>query len=217
MVLIMFGAPGVGKGSQAAVLSGTFQIPHISTGGIFRENVANETTLGKIAKSYMDRGALVPDEITIDIIMGRVLQNDCRNGFILDGFPRTLFQAKHLDELLAEHSFPVNAIINITLEDELIISRLSGRRVCPSCNLVYHLEHNKPSRAERCDRCNGTLIQRADDTETTIRKRLEIYHDQTKSLLAYYRTVHPVFDIESQSEISETTKHIFEALEIPVS
>ncbi len=212
MVLIIFGAPGVGKGSQANILSNTLQIPHISTGDIFRENVSNGTELGRIVKGYMDQGALVPDNITISLIMDRIRKDDCTKGFILDGFPRTMSQAEHLDTMLIQAAININAIVNIILDDDEIISRLTGRRICPSCNLVYHLKYKKPVHPGRCNKCKNRLVQREDDTESTIYKRLRIYHAQTESLLSYYRNVHMVFDVKSQAEITETTKHIFDAL-----
>jgi len=214
MVLVVFGAPGVGKGSQATVLSKTLHIPHISTGDIFRENVSNETDLGRIVKVYMDQGSLVPDEITINLIMDRIRKGDCINGFILDGFPRTLSQAEHLDDVLKKEAWSIDAIINICLADDKIIARLTGRRVCPSCNLVYHLLHRKPDRAGKCNHCKTMLVQRDDDTEATIRKRLQVYHTKTKALLAYYRKTHTLFDIESREDISDTTSQIFDALDI---
>ncbi len=212
MIIVMFGAPGVGKGSQASVLSNALGIPHVSTGDIFRENIERGTELGLLVKGYTEQGALVPDELTIGLIMDRILQDDCARGFILDGFPRTLAQAENLDALMASRNLKIDAIINISLEDEQIVARLSGRRICPSCNLVYHLEHKRPERADRCDRCKRQLVQRSDDTKATITKRLEIYHDRTKSLLSYYRGTHRVLDIVSQQDISETTRRIRNAL-----
>lgn len=214
MVLVMFGAPGVGKGSQASVLSKVLHIPHISTGDIFRENVAKETSLGLIAKAHMDTGSLVPDDITIQLIVDRIRHEDCTDGFILDGFPRTLSQAEHLDVVLGNNNISIDAIVNITLEDEEIIARLGERRICPSCSLVYHLVHKKPERHGVCNNCNNLLIQRDDDTESTIRRRLDVYHAQTKPLLSYYRATHQVHDIKSQKEIGETTALIFGVLGI---
>lgn len=216
MVLVMFGAPGVGKGSQANVLSRALHIPHISTGDIFRENVANGTELGLIAKEHMDQGTLVPDEITIRLIMDRIRQGDCKDGFILDGFPRTLSQAEHLDDELKKNSIAIDAVVNIILGDADIVARLTGRRICPSCSLVYHLVHKKPERVGRCNTCKKQLVQRDDDTESTIRRRLQIYHAQTKPLLLYYRKKHMVCDIKSQMDICDTTNLVFKALGIEV-
>lgn len=212
MILILFGAPGVGKGSQANILSHELRIPHISTGDIFRENVANNTELGKIAKEHMDKGSLVPDEITISLILDRIRKDDCVNGFIFDGFPRTLPQAEHLEQALEAEDLSIDAVVNITLEDEKIVHRLSGRRVCPSCNQVYHLMYMKPYNAGKCDKCGTKLIQRMDDTESTIRKRLQVYDAQTRSVLSYYRNIHAVLDVLSQEDIDQTTQRIFTGL-----
>ncbi len=214
MVLVMFGAPGVGKGSQASILSRTLTIPHISTGDLLRENVAKGTELGNKAKGYMDSGALVPDDITIGLFQERIRRDDCKNGFILDGFPRTLSQAEYLDAMLKAESIPIDAVVNISLDDEAIVARLCGRRVCPACNEVYHILYNKPSKDGVCDKCGGDLIQRVDDSEATIRNRLKVYHAQTQSLLAYYRSTRNVVDVASQEEITDTTKQMFGLLNL---
>ena len=214
MILIMFGAPGVGKGSQAAILSDALRIPHISTGDIFRENVSHSTELGKIAKEHMDKGLLVPDEITIGLILDRIRKDDCRQGFIFDGFPRTLPQAEHLEKALEAERVSVDAVINITLDDEKIINRLMGRRVCPSCNLVYHLTYQKPRSVGTCNNCQTNLVQRIDDTELTIKRRLQVYDAQTKSVLSYYRKIHTVLDVMSEEDIAVTTEQIFKGLGI---
>ncbi len=214
MILIMFGAPGVGKGSQANILSDALRIPHISTGDIFRENVATSTELGKIAKEHMDKGLLVPDEITIGLILDRIRKDDCRRGFIFDGFPRTLPQAEYLEKALEGEKMSIDAVINITLDDEKIVDRLTGRRVCPSCNLVYHLTYKKPHSVGTCNNCRTNLVQRLDDTEAIIRKRLQVYEAHTRTVLSYYRKRHPVLDVLSEEAIDATTLQIFNGLGI---
>jgi len=214
MVLVMFGAPGVGKGSQASILSRSLNIPHISTGDILRENITKGTELGSKAKRYMDTGALVPDDIIIGLFKERIKQDDCSNGFILDGFPRTLSQAEYLDAMLKHESIPIDAVVNISLADEAIVARLCGRRVCPACNEVYHILHNKPAKDGICNTCGGELIQRVDDSEATIRNRLKVYHAQTQSLLAYYRSTRNVVDVTSQQEITETARQMFGLLHL---
>ena len=214
MILIMFGAPGVGKGSQATILSQALQIPHISTGDIFRENVADGTELGKIVKGYMDNGMLVPDKITIDLIQNRIQKNDCQRGFIIDGFPRTLWQAQHLEKVLSNEKIIIDTVVNITLDDAKIIDRITGRRICPSCNLVYHIIHKKPHSVGQCNHCKTDLVQRTDDVKSTITKRLQVYNAQTKSVLSYYRKNHAILDIVSKEDITATTQQIFEGLSI---
>ncbi len=212
MILIMFGAPGVGKGSQANILSDALRIPHISTGDIFREKVSNSTELGRIAKEHMDKGLLIPDEITIGLIMDRIRKDDCKQGLIFDGFPRTLVQAEHLEKALEAEKMSVNAVVNITLDDEKIIERLVGRRVCPSCNRVYHLTYMKPHNLGTCNNCRTDLVQRIDDTESTIKRRLQVYDTQTRSVLSYYRNRYAVLDVLSEEDIATTTQNIFKGL-----
>ena len=212
MILIMFGAPGVGKGSQAKILSEALRIPHISTGDIFRENVANRTELGRLVKVHMDNGLLVPDEMTIGLIMDRIYSADCKSGFILDGFPRTLSQVEHLGRSLKAEKRSIDTVVNITLDDAKIIGRLTGRRVCPSCNLVYHLAYSKPHNVGRCNNCSSNLVQRIDDTESTIVRRLQVYHAQTKPVLSYCRDRYVVVDVVSEDDIDDTTRNIFRSL-----
>ena len=212
MILIMFGAPGVGKGSQATILSEALQIPHISTGDIFRENVSRGTELGNIVKGHMEKGLLVPDAITIGLILDRIRKDDCKQGFIIDGFPRTLVQGEYLEKVLNEEKLTIDAVVNITLEEAKIIDRIAGRRICPSCNHVYHILHKKPQTNGLCNHCKTDLVQRPDDLETTIIRRLEVYATQTKSVLSYYRTKCSVLDIVSREDITATTWQIFEGL-----
>jgi adenylate kinase len=208
----MFGAPGVGKGSQARILSETLRIPHISTGDIFRENVANRTELGMLVKVHMDNGALVPDEITIGLIMDRIGKADCKSGFILDGFPRTLSQVEQLERSLHAVKRSIDRVVNINLDDARIIDRLTGRRICPSCNLVYHVAYSKPHNVGRCNNCNTNLVQRIDDRESTIVRRLHVYHAQTEPVLSYCRSRYAVADVLSEDDIDDTTRTIFRSL-----
>lgn len=212
MILIMFGAPGVGKGSQATILSQALHIPHISTGDIFRENVTNGTELGTIVKDHMDNGQLVPDAITIGLILDRIRKDDCKQGFIIDGFPRTLAQAEHLEKALDEEKLTIDTVVNIVLDDVKIIDRITGRRICPSCNLVYHILHKQPLSVGQCNQCKTELIQRIDDLESTIIRRLQVYNSQTKSVLSYYRKKYSILDVVSKEDINATTQQVFEGL-----
>lgn len=216
MQLLMMGAPGVGKGSQAAVLSKVLSIPQISVGDIFRSNIAQGTELGKLAKSYMIKGALVPDEITIRIIKDRLMQEDCKAGFILDGFPRTLEQAHSLDGILTELDKSLDAVINITLEDHAIVTRLTGRRVCLNCNSVFHMTDKPPVHEGICDSCSEELVTRADDTVATILNRLAVYHKKTSPLTDYYKHSTRYIDIASEQDMADTTKNVFAALGLQV-
>lgn len=186
MRLIFLGPPGVGKGTQAQRLSVRLKSPKISTGDILREAVANKTTLGSEAKSYMDNGKLVPDHVVIGIIRERLKSDDCKPGFILDGFPRTQPQAEALSTMLKEVHSGIDKVLNFELEDGELVRRLSGRRSCPGCQSVFHAEFNPPRVEDRCDRCSAKLIQRSDDLPDTIRKRLEVYQSQTQPLIRYY-------------------------------
>ena len=186
MRLILLGGPGVGKGTQAQRLAAKYNTPHIATGDILRQAVKNGTDIGLKAKSYMDKGLLVPDEVVIGIIEGRLAQPDAKAGYILDGFPRTVPQAKALDELTARLNMVPDAVVNITASTEMVVRRLSGRRTCRDCQAVYHVVNIPPKEAGVCDRCGGELYQRDDDQEETIRKRIQVYMEQTAPLLDYY-------------------------------
>jgi adenylate kinase len=186
MRLIFLGPPGVGKGTQAQRLSAEFRIPKISTGDILRDAAAKKTLLGVQAKSFMDGGKLVPDEVVIGIIRERLKESDCKEGFILDGFPRTVPQARALTAMLGQSQSGIDRALNFELSDHDLIRRLSGRRSCPNCQAVYHVEFNPPRKPDQCDQCGGKLIQRNDDQPETIRKRLEVYQSQTLPLIGFY-------------------------------
>ena len=186
MYLLLMGPPGAGKGTQAAKLVERYDIPHVSTGDIFRGALQERTPLGLEAKRYMDVGALVPDQVTVGITRERLAKSDCLGGFILDGFPRTLQQAHALDQMLAKMGIRLNRVVNIVVPDQDLIPRLTGRRICQSCGATYHVEFRTPVKPGICDRCGGELYQRADDQEKTVRERLEVYHRQTQPLIQYY-------------------------------
>ena len=187
MKIIMFGAPGAGKGTHAKKITEKFGIPAISTGDIFRENIKNGTELGKKAKEYMDAGNLVPDELVCDLVVDRLKQDDCKNGYILDGFPRTIPQAEALTAALAKDDDAIDYALEIFLEDQAIIDRMSGRRVCKSCGATYHVVNIPPKTEGVCDECDGELIVRDDDAPETVKKRLDVYHEQTAPLIDYYK------------------------------
>jgi len=213
MRLVLLGAPGAGKGTQAVRLSKELNIPHISTGDIFRYNIKNETPLGKQAKSYMDRGELVPDDVTVNIVKDRLQKDDCRNGFILDGFPRTIPQAESLDKILDEMGVSIDCALNIEVKDGVIIKRLSGRRICPECGKVYHLVTDPPKVDGKCDLDSAKLIQRDDDKEETIRNRLATYHAQSEPLIEYYSRQGKLANVEGSYSIERTTEDVDRVLE----
>ena len=210
MRLILLGAPGAGKGTQAEIICKKLNIPTISTGNILREAIRNETELGILAKSYMDGGNLVPDAVVVGIVSERIHAEDCKNGFILDGMPRTLAQAKALDELGVE----IDVVLSIEVEDSAIEKRMGGRRVCESCGASYHIEHKKPLRDGVCDSCGGKLILRADDVPETVHARLEVYHEQTEPLVEFYEAKGILKRIDGDVGIDGTTRLIFEALAV---
>lgn len=186
MKIVMLGAPGAGKGTQAKKIAERYNLPHISTGDIFRVNIKAGTELGRKAKSYIDQGALVPDEVTIGMLMDRIHEEDCSNGYVLDGFPRTIPQAESLTEALQREGERIDRAVNIDVPDEHIVHRMSGRRVCTHCGATYHIVFNPSSREGVCDLCGGELILRNDDRPETVEKRLQVYHEQTKPLIDYY-------------------------------
>ena len=185
MKIIMLGAPGAGKGTQAKMIADKYSVPHISTGDIFRANIKNGTALGMEAKTYMDAGKLVPDELTVKILLDRVAQEDCKNGYVLDGFPRTIPQAEVLDKALTELGDQVDYAINVDVPDENIVNRMSGRRACLACGATYHIVHVPPKAEGVCDRCGKELVLRDDDKPETVLNRLKVYHDQTQPLIDY--------------------------------
>lgn len=187
MKIIMLGAPGAGKGTQAKKIASKYGIPHISTGDIFRANIKNGTELGKKAKVFMDQGLLVPDELVVDLIMDRFQEADCQNGYVLDGFPRTIPQAKALDDALAKNNDAMEYAIDVDVPDENIVNRMSGRRACVGCGGTYHLVTIPPKTEGICDTCGGELILREDDKPETVQNRLKVYHDQTQPLIDYYQ------------------------------
>lgn len=212
MRLILLGAPGAGKGTQAKKLSQKLCIPHISTGDIFRNNMINGTELGIKAKEYIDKGMLVPDELTISIVKDRLIQEDCKNGFILDGFPRTIPQAEYLEKTLIEIGTDMDHVINIHVADGEIIERMSGRRVCPNCGATYHIVFNPTKVDGICDNCKTNVIQRDDDKEETVISRLKTYHEQTEPLIDFYSKRGKMLTVIGKEEIEETSKAVIKVL-----
>ncbi|MBQ7926961.1 MAG: adenylate kinase [Lachnospiraceae bacterium] len=186
MKIIMLGAPGAGKGTQAKMIAEKYQIPHVSTGDIFRANIKNGTELGMEAKKYMDQGQLVPDELTVKILLDRVAQADCANGYVLDGFPRTIPQAEVLDKALTELGESIDYAVDVNVPDENIVRRMSGRRACLACGATYHIAHIPPKKEGICDTCGQELVLRDDDKPETVLKRLQVYHEQTQPLIDFY-------------------------------
>ncbi len=186
MKIIMLGAPGAGKGTQAQMIADKYNIPHISTGDIFRANIKNGTELGKKAKEYMDKGLLVPDELTVELLLDRVANEDCKDGYVLDGFPRTIPQADVLDAELTKLGDKVDFAVKVDVPDENIVRRMSGRRACLKCGATYHIEHIPPKQEGICDKCGSELVLRADDAPETVQNRLSVYHEQTQPLIDYY-------------------------------
>ncbi len=209
MNIIMLGAPGAGKGTQAAVLCEHFGIPTISTGNMIREALKNGTEMGLKAKSFMDEGKLVPDEVVIGIVKERLSEDDCKKGFILDGFPRTIPQAEALDKMGVD----IQYVINIDVDDEKIIKRMSGRRVCEDCGRPFHTESLKPQKEGVCDDCGGTLVQRKDDHPDTVLARLDVYHKETEPLVDYYTKQGKLVNVEGQDDVEHTTALILKAIE----
>jgi adenylate kinase len=208
MRLILLGAPGAGKGTQAVALAEKLNIPHISTGEIFRSNIKKGTKLGKKAKEYIDKGALVPDEVTIGIVSERLAQQDCKPGFILDGFPRTIPQAESLDKVLENMGIDIDYVIDIHVPDSNIIKRLSGRRVCKDCGATYHIHSHPTSNEGICDACSAPVIIRKDDREETVLNRLETYHMQTEPLIEYYRQKGKLLAVEGTKPAEDTTNEL---------
>ena len=212
MKLIMLGAPGAGKGTQAKKIAAKYGIPHISTGDIFRANIKNGTELGKKAKTYMDQGLLVPDELVVDLVVDRVNQDDCENGYVLDGFPRTIPQAEALTEALEKMGQKVDFAIDVNVPDENIVKRMGGRRACVTCGATYHMVYATTKKEGICDTCGGELILRDDDKPETVQKRLNVYHDQTQPLIDYYTSQGILRTVDGTVDIDDVFRAITEFL-----
>lgn len=208
MKIIMLGAPGAGKGTQAKMIAEKYSIPHVSTGDIFRANIKEQTELGMEAKKYMDQGLLVPDELTVKILLDRVAKDDCKNGYVLDGFPRTIPQAEVLDKAVSELNDSIDFAINVDVKDENIIRRMSGRRACLKCGATYHIEHIPPKKEGICDKCGSELVLRDDDKPETVEKRLKVYHEQTQPLIDYYNKKGILKEVDG----SQDMKDVFNAI-----
>ncbi|MDM8533336.1 adenylate kinase [Clostridiaceae bacterium HSG29] len=213
MRLILLGPPGAGKGTQAGKIAKKYNIPHISTGDIFRANIVNKTDLGILAKKYIDNGELVPDSVVMDIVRDRLIQDDTKNGFLLDGFPRTLEQAIALDEMLNNNNMELSGVIKIKVNFDLLIARITGRRICKECGATYHVDFNKPKKSDVCDLCNGELYQRSDDNEDVVRNRINVYIEQTTPLIKYY-TNHDILKIiDGEQSIDDVFSQIVKEVE----
>lgn len=213
MKIIMLGAPGAGKGTQADKICEKFAIPHISTGDIFRANIKNGTELGRKAKSFMDQGLLVPDELTCDLVADRIQAEDCKNGYVLDGFPRTIPQAEALDKALAAMGAKVDFAVNIDIPDENIIERMGGRRACLACGATYHIVNIPPKVEGVCDKCGAELVLRDDDKPETVKKRLDVYHEQTQPLIDFYAAKGVLHEVDGTKEMAEVTQAIVDILQ----
>lgn len=213
MRIILLGPPGAGKGTQADKIVEQFHIPHISTGNIFRKIIKEGTPLGLEAVKYLDQGLLVPDELTVKIVNDRLAQGDCAEGFMLDGFPRTVAQAKALDKELEKKNVSLDGAINIQVRSELVLGRITGRRICKDCGTNYHISNHPPKLENKCDVCDGELYHRADDQEDIVKKRLEVYTDQTQPLIAYYEAKNILYTIDGEQEIGKTFEDIKEVLQ----
>ena len=208
MKIVMLGAPGAGKGTQAIKIADKYDIPHISTGDIFRANIKGGTELGQKAKSYIDKGELVPDEVTIGMLLDRIAQDACKNGYVLDGFPRTIPQAESLTEALKSQGDQIDFALNIDVPDEAIIERMSGRRACPKCGATYHIVYAAPKTENICDKCGTELIIRSDDKPETVKDRLNVYHQQTEPLIAYYKTAGVLREVDGTQELPKVFEDV---------
>lgn len=213
MKIVLLGPPGAGKGTQAKSISTKYSIPHISTGDIFRKNISENTPLGIEAKSYMDAGKLVPDEVTINMVKDRLVQDDCKNGYLLDGFPRTVEQAEALQEFLSARGEKLDTALLIDVQKEFILERMTGRRVCPSCGASYHIKFNPTKTAGKCDLCGADVIQRKDDTEETVKERLDVYESQTQPLINFYKDKDMLSVVDGTQEINQVFESICKLLE----
>lgn len=211
MKIILLGPPGAGKGTQAKSISNRYSIPHISTGDIFRKNISENTPLGIEAKSYMDKGQLVPDEVTINMVKDRLVQDDCKDGYLLDGFPRTVSQAEALQEFLEQRGESLNTALLINVPNEFILERMTGRRVCPSCGASYHIKFNPPANG-KCELCGADIVQRKDDTAETVKERLDVYEKQTQPLIDYYKEKKLLSTVDGTKAINEVFEGICDVL-----
>ncbi len=212
MKIIMLGAPGAGKGTQAKMIAEKYSIPHVSTGDIFRANIKNGTELGKQAKEYMDAGKLVPDELTVKILLDRVAQDDCKNGYVLDGFPRTIPQAEVLENALNDLGDKIDFAVNVDVPDENIVRRMSGRRACLKCGATYHIEHIPPKKEGICDTCGSELVLRDDDKPETVQNRLKVYHEQTQPLIDFYTERKVLRTVDGTKDMKEVFADIIAIL-----
>lgn len=213
MKIVMLGAPGAGKGTQAKMIAAKYEVPHISTGDIFRANIKNGTELGKKAKEYMDQGLLVPDELTVDLVIDRLSQDDCGKGYILDGFPRTIPQAQALDAALSKRGEKMDYAIDVDVPDENIVNRMSGRRACTGCGATYHIVHNPSKKGDVCEVCGETLILRDDDKPETVQKRLTVYHEQTQPLIDYYTQQGILKTVDGTQDMNDVFADVTKILE----
>ena len=204
----MLGAPGAGKGTQAKMIADKYSIPHVSTGDIFRANIKEGTALGLEAKSYMDQGKLVPDELTVRILLDRVAKDDCKNGYVLDGFPRTIPQAEVLKDALAKQNDKIDFAIDVDVPDENIVKRMSGRRACVTCGATYHIEHVPPKKEGICDKCGSELILRDDDKPETVLNRLKVYHEQTQPLIDFYKKEEILKTVDGTIDVKDVFANI---------
>lgn len=212
--LVLLGPPGAGKGTQASEIVKKYDVPHISTGDIFRKNIGEGTELGIEAKGYMDKGLLVPDELVVAIVKDRLAESDCKEGFLLDGFPRTVDQADALDSELKNLNYALDRVVNIEVDSEALIERAVGRRICKSCGATYHISFNKPNEEGKCDLCGGELFQRSDDTEETVTNRIKVYLEQTEPLIEYYTQKGIIANINGDQDIKKVFADIEKALEV---
>ncbi len=212
LYIVMLGAPGAGKGTQARLLSETLGIPQVSSGDIFRENLKNQTPLGLLAKQYMERGELVPDDVTINMVMDRLARPDCANGVVLDGFPRTLAQADALDAALQEKGLAIGLVPLLEVSDEVVINRLAGRRVCRECQAMYHVEFSPPAVEGKCDKCGGELYRRPDDEPETVRNRLFVYYKQTAPLIGFYYAHRVLVNLDGDRPVEQVQADLLAAV-----
>jgi adenylate kinase len=212
MRVILLGPPGAGKGTQAESIVNKYCIPHISTGDIFRKNIKEGTELGKKAKSYIDSGALVPDSLVVEIVEDRLKEDDCKNGFLLDGFPRTTVQAEELDKVLQNMGVSITKVVNIQVDPKVLLDRAVGRRICKNCGATFHVAFNPPSKEGMCDKCSGELYQRSDDNEETVGNRIKVYIDETSPLIEYYTNKGVIANIDGEQNIGKVFEDVVKVL-----